>query len=40
MMNPPKKLTMPEKIERRFSRHADLVIFVLGILVGFILSRL
>lgn len=39
-MNPPRKLTTPEKIERRFAKHAELVIFILGIVVGFILSKL
>lgn len=40
MLNPPKKLTTSEKVSRRFALHAELVIFVAGLVLGFTFGKL
>lgn len=39
-MNPPKVVTTQDRVKSSVARHTELIIFTLGLLVGFLLSRL
>ena len=40
MLNPPRRDNIPTAVRSTLGRHIELVVFVLGIAVGYILCRL